>query len=203
VAVVDDDRPSAATVVLVEGPSDAAAVEALAGRLDRDLAAEGVHVEVADGVTNFPGALVRLAGPARRGAAGPPAGARPRVLGLYDEAEEAYVRRGLERAGLGVDLDRRGIEAAGFFVCVADLEDELIRSLGPAAVTDVLDAQGELRGFRTFQRQPAQRDRPVDAQLRRFMGTRSLRKIRYGRLLVDALDLDRVPRPLHALLARL
>jgi hypothetical protein len=214
--VVDDDRP-VATVVLVEGPSDAAAVEALAERLDRDLHAEGVHVEVADGVTNFPGALVRLAGSGPHASVGRLGdsgrsdggqgdggqGAPPRVLGLYDEAEEAHVRRGLDRAGFGTDLDRDGIEACGFFVCVADLEDELIRALGPAAVEAVLEAQGELRGFRMFQRQPAQRGRPVEAQLRRFMGTRSLRKIRYGRLLVDALDLDRVPRPLDHLLARI
>jgi hypothetical protein len=35
------------------------------------------------------------------------------------------------------------------------------------------------------------------------MGTRSLRKIRYGSLLVDALDLDRAPPPLTRLIARL
>jgi hypothetical protein len=215
VVVVDDDPP-AATVVLVEGPSDAAAVGALAERLDRDLLAEGVHVEVADGVTNFPGALARLVGTGPVGQGGREARARDatraesgarrparRVLGLYDEAEEAHVRRGLRRVGLGADLDRNGIEACGFFVCVADLEDELIRALGPAAVEAVLDAQGELRAFRMFQRQPAQRGRPVEAQLRRFMGTRSLRKIRYGRLLVDALDLERVPLPLDRLLARI
>jgi hypothetical protein len=38
-------------------------------------------------------------------------------------------------------------------------------------------------------------------QPRCFLGTRSGRKIRSGSLLVDALDLDRVPRPLDALLA--
>jgi hypothetical protein len=37
--------------------------------------------------------------------------------------------------------------------------------------------------------------------MRRFIGTRSGRKIRYGRLLVDALDLTRVPRPLQRVLS--
>ena len=57
------------------------------------------------------------------------------------------------------------------------------------------------RSFRTFRKQPAQRTRPTDAQLRRFMGTRSGRKIHYAALLVDALDLDHVPRPLDLVLA--
>ena len=82
------------------------------------------------------------------------------------------------------------MEALGFYVCVADLEDELIRALGAAAVEQVVDAQGELGSFRTFQKQPAQQGRTVEEQLRRFMGTRSGRKVRYATLLVDALALD-------------
>jgi hypothetical protein len=35
------------------------------------------------------------------------------------------------------------------------------------------------------------------------MGTRGGRKIRYARLLVNALDLERVPRPLDRVLAHL
>ncbi|HEX2374372.1 MAG TPA: ATP-dependent endonuclease, partial [Actinomycetota bacterium] len=38
-------------------------------------------------------------------------------------------------------------------------------------------------------------------QLRRFIGTHSGRKIRYARLLVDALELTSVPRPLDRVLA--
>src|SRR5437762_3176676 len=70
------------------------------------------------------------------------------------------------------------------------------------AVEAVVAAQGELRSFRVLQRQPAQRGVPIEAQLRRFMGTHSGRKIQYGRLLVEALDLARVPRPLDLVLAR-
>jgi hypothetical protein len=93
------------------------------------------------------------------------------------------------------------MEALGFYMCVADLEDELIRALGTTCVERVVDSQGELGSFRTLQKQPAQRGRSTDQQLRRFIGTRGGRKIRYARLLVDALDLDRVPRPLDRVLA--
>jgi uncharacterized protein (DUF2384 family) len=93
------------------------------------------------------------------------------------------------------------MEALGFYVCEADLEDELIRSLGVASVERVVEAQGELRSFRTLQKQAAQQGRTHEEQLRRFLGTRGGRKIRYARLLVDALDLTRVPRPLERVLA--
>jgi hypothetical protein len=67
-------------------------------------------------------------------------------------------------------------------------------------VEQVVEAQGELGSFRTFQRQPAWRARSSQ-QLRRFIGTHSGRKVRYARLLVDALDLRSVPRPLDRVLA--
>ena len=86
-------------------------------------------------------------------------------------------------------------------MCVADLEDELIRSLGAAAVEQVVDAQGELESFRTFQKQPAWRGQTNEEQLRRFMGTHSGRKIQSAASLVVALDLSRVPRPLDGVLA--
>ena len=86
-------------------------------------------------------------------------------------------------------------------MCHADLEDELIRALGPPAVEAVLGSQGELDSFRTFQKQPAQLGRPIEAQLRRFMGTRSGRKFRYAQLMTEAVDLASVPSPLDQLLA--
>ncbi|WBB68102.1 TOPRIM nucleotidyl transferase/hydrolase domain-containing protein [Micromonospora sp. WMMD812] len=181
----------ARTVVLVEGVSDQAAVETLAVRRGRDLAAEGVRVLPMGGVTNVGHYLDRL-GPAGRGL---------RLAGLYDHAEEGFVRRGLERAGLGAELSRDAMAGLGFHVCVADLEDELIRAVGVDGVQEVLAAQGELRSFRLFQRQPAQQERALPAQLRRFLGTRSGRKSAYARLLVEALDLDRVPRSLDGVLA--
>jgi hypothetical protein len=93
------------------------------------------------------------------------------------------------------------MEALGFYVCVADLEDELIRSLGAEVVEQVIDAQGDLASFRTFQKQPQWKGRTEEEQLRRFLGTYSGRKIRSAPLLVDALDLTEVPRPLDRVLA--
>jgi hypothetical protein len=132
-----------------------------------------------------------------------PGGLGIRLAGLCDEAEEEDFRRGLRRAGLDPGTGRGGLEHLGFFVCVADLEDELIRALGASAVERVIEAQGELRSLRTFRRQPAQRDRDQERQLRRFLGTRSGRKIEYGRLLASALDPAGAPRPLDRLLAHL
>jgi hypothetical protein len=178
-------------VVLVEGTSDQAAVEALAARRGRDLATEGISVVPMGGARSIR-QFVALFGPL---------GLDIRLAGLCDAGEEDDFRRGLERAGLGSDLDREGMESLGFFVCVEDLEDELIRSLGTPVVEQVLDAHGDLRSFRIFQKQPAQHGRTAHQQLRRFMGTRSGRKIHYGRWLVEALDLDNVPRPLDLVLA--
>ncbi len=185
--VAADDARAA---VLVEGPSDRAALEALARRRGRDLAAEGVVVVAIGGATNI-GRFLALLGPQAH---------RVTLCGLCDEAEERYFAAGLERAGFGRHLDRADLEALGFFVCVADLEDELIRALGPGEVQRVIEDQGELGSLRLFQGQPAQRERPVTEQLRRFMGTRSMRKIRYAALLVEALDLAVVPRPLAGVL---
>ena len=95
------------------------------------------------------------------------------------------------------------MEALGFFVCVEDLEDELIRALGTDAVERVVERQGELDAFRTFQRQPEWRGRTDEERLRRFLGTHSGRKIRAAPALIDALDLMRVPRPLDGLLVHI
>ncbi|WP_129545550.1 ATP-dependent endonuclease [Arthrobacter dokdonensis] len=132
-----------------------------------------------------------------------PAGLGLGVAGLCDTGDERYFMRGLVRAGPGPCANRTELRCHGFFVCVADLEDELTRALGADAVARIVDARGDLRSFRLFQNQPAQRERAVERQLRRFMGTHSGRKISYGRYLVDGLDLDYVPAPLDGLLSQL
>jgi hypothetical protein len=129
-----------------------------------------------------------------------PAGLDLGLAGLVDAPEEDDYWRSLERAGLSLGPTRADLERLGFFVCEADLEDELIRALGPARVEAVLEAHGDLSTFRTLQRQPAQRGRPIEAQLRRFMGTRAGRKEAYAAYLVGALDLEDMPRPLDLLL---
>ena len=175
--------------MLVEGISDQVALEALARRRGRDLAAEGVSIVPIGGAQAIGRFLDRFA---------------PfRLAGLCDAGEERHFRRALERRGLGAELTRADLESLGFYVCVDDLEDELIRALGAASVEALLESVGELASFRTMQKQPAWRGRPVEAQLRRFMGSSSLGKIEYARLLVGALDLAHVPRPLDGVLAHI
>jgi hypothetical protein len=182
---------SARAVVLVEGISDQRALEALAARRGRNLDAEGISIVPMGGAQAIGSFLDRFG----------PQGLDVRLAGLCDAAEEGDFRRGLERAGLGSGLTRTDVERLGFYVCVADLEDELIRSVGAAAVEQIIEAQGDLGSFRTLQKQPAWQGRTVEEQLWRFMGSGGRRKIRYARFLVDALDLARVPRPLDRVLA--
>jgi hypothetical protein len=181
----------ARTVVLVEGISDRRALEALAERRGRNLAAERISIVPIGGAQAI-GNFLELFGPQ---------GLDVGLAGLCDAAEESEFQRGLERSGLGSNLDRTAMESLGFYVCVADLEDELIRALGAASVERVVDAQGELGSFRTLQKQPAWQGRSNEEQLRRFMGSGGSRKIRYARLLVDALALTEVPRSLDRVLA--
>jgi hypothetical protein len=186
-----EKAPAPRTVVLVEGVSDQRALEALAERRGRHLAAEGVSVVPIGGSKNI-GRFLDHYGPH---------GLDVGLAGLCDAAEEGDFRRGLERAGLGANLSRAEMESLGFFVCVEDLEDELIRALGTDAVERVVEAQGELDAFRTFQRQPQWRGRTDEERFRRFLGTHRGRKIRSASALVESLDLTRVPMPLDALLA--
>ena len=110
-------------IVLVEGESDRIALETLAARLGRDLAVDGVAVLPTGGVHAIGRFLSRFG----------PTGLDVKLAGLCDEGEEHVVRRSLEAAGFGVDLTREAMEGLGFYVCSADLEDELVRALGPTA----------------------------------------------------------------------
>ena len=179
------------TVVLVEGVSDQAALEALAARRGRSLAGEGISVVAMGGAHRIGTFLERFG----------PQGLDIGLAGLCDAAEEGDFRRALERAGLGSNLTRAEMERLGLYICVEDLEDELIRSAGVTVVEDVIDSQGELGAFRTFQKQPAWRGRSTEEQLRRFLGTHSGRKARAAASLVGALAPTQVPRPLDRLLA--
>jgi hypothetical protein len=167
------------TVVLVEGTSDGRAIETLARRHGRDLEVEGVAVVPMGGYGNLPDYVARYRDVP--------------LAGLYDSGEERHFLRALECES------REELERAGFFACTRDLEDELTRAVGPEGMERVLAEQNELRAFRTYQKQPAHRDRPLEEQLHGFMWNR---KQRYAVLLVEALDLARTPRPLDRVLAR-
>jgi Overcoming lysogenization defect protein-like, TOPRIM domain len=160
-------------VILVEGTSDKVAVETLAEMRGRDLQAEGVVVVPIGGAQ----AIRRVAEDFGSGVT---------LTGLCDVGEAESFRRVL---------------GDGFYVCSRDLEDELIRALGPDTVEEIVDAHGDLGPFRTLQKQSQWQGRPKGDQLRRFMGSGGRRKIRYARFLVEALEPEQVPAPLAGVLA--
>ena len=178
--------------VLVEGDSDRVALHTAAERRGRDLAAEGIDVVAMGGITNTRAFASHYG----------PRGLRVPLAGLYDAPEESKVRHGLVAAGLVAALDPGALPGLGFYKCSVDLEDELIRALGVDAVEAVIEAAGEARSLRLLAGMPAQRGWSREAVLRRFLGVRSGRKARYAALLVGALEPDRVPEPLAAVLAK-
>jgi hypothetical protein len=186
-AIVDN----AVAVVLVEGISDQIALETAAVGRGRDLQAERVVIVPIGGAHAIGRFLTRLG----------PLGTRVRLAGLCDLREEEIFRRGLVTNHVGSPRTRADMEQLGFYVCVNDLEDELIRAVGTAGVEALFDSQGDLRSFRSFQSQPAWRSRDPEAQMYRFVRSSSRRNLRYARLLVEAaVARDTVPRPLDALL---
>ena len=158
-------------VILVEGITDRIAVEAVAVKLGRDLAAEGLEVVPIGGAQAVGRASAQYDG--------------ERIVGLCDAPEERWFRRVLGEAT---------------FVCVENLEDELIRALGAARVEEVVAAQGDLDTFRNFQNQPAWRGRSTESQLLRWMHNGD-RHHRYPPLLIEALEPQEIPSPLVGVLS--
>ena len=110
-------------VVLVEGLSDRAAVQAVARKTGRKLEDEGIAIVPMGGATNIRRFLTTFG----------PRGRDVRIAVLCDAAESAYFAQALTAA------DADGELAGRLFVCHRDLEDELIRALGGAAVEAVID----------------------------------------------------------------
>lgn len=176
--------------MIVEGATDQLALTLAARRLGRDLEAEGIDIKPIGGAHAIGGMLARLAGE------------RPevRIAGLCDENEEGVFRAALERVGYGPNLSRNAMEQLGFFVCSADLEDELIRAAGTSAISRLTELAGDARPWYTFQRQPAWHGQPEQQQFRRFIRSVSERNVRYIRAIVESLEPSRLPRPLKLLL---
>ncbi len=178
-----------AVLVLLEGRSDVAALQALAA--GRGLTIPSDRVELVDmgGATN-----IRRHVRARLHPAYPST-----LLGLCDARETPFFLRALRAEGLAA---RRPEDMAmhGFHVCHDDLEDELIRALGTVETVGLLHTLGLGEQFATFCRQPAWRGRPVHQQLHRFVGTTSGRKEALAGAFAGALSPGRVPDPLRRLL---
>ncbi len=182
---------TARSVVLVEGISDQIAIETLAIRRGRDLDAEGVAVLPIGGAQ----AITRYA--LEFG----PAGRKLPLAGFCDADAADILRRGLSKARVGNPQTREDMARLGFHICVKDLEDELIRAVRTADVEALIQSQGELGAFRTFQNQPEWRGRPIRDQLHRFFRIKARRSLRYARLLVETVESSRIPYPLDAALA--
>ncbi|MGG5258968.1 hypothetical protein [Phycicoccus avicenniae] len=168
-------------VVLVEGESDAVVVRAL-------LDARGAAAEVVPmgGVTNLARHLDALGGPG------------PGVLALVDAPEVRFASGALRRHGVRADtVEELGWH--GVLVCDRDLEDVLIRALGPDVVREELAGMAELGAFESLAQMPHWRGRPVAEQLHRFAGSGSGRKSRMAARLAGRLDPDDLPDPLGGL----
>jgi len=186
----ETDETSGATTVLLEGVSDVAAVRAVAKRLDVDLSS--VQLVDLGGVTNVRRVLLDIVH------ARPDAG----LLGLCDAGEVRFVLRALDVAGLGVAHERE-LPSRGFFVCHADLEEELIRALGTARTVAVIEGLGLGTKLATLQQQPAWQGRPLAEQLHRFCGVASGRKELLAGALAAELKPSEVPVPLRRLAERM
>ncbi len=161
------------SVVLVEGVSDRLALETLARCRGVELDDARVEIVPMGGAHAIGRHVGRFS--------------TERVAALCDAGERNVFRRA-------------GVPEHALFVCDADLEDELIRALGAEAIEVLLAERGDLSPFHTFQRQPAWRGRPVEAQLRRFLCSSDGRKLRYVPILVTALAPGRAPEPLAGVL---
>ena len=172
------------TVVLLEGRSDVAAVAEVAA--GSGLTADSYRLVDMGGVTGIRRQLQALR-------------AEPvpvRVLGMCDAGEVDIVVRALSAEGVRDEADLAG---HGFTVCRADLEEELIRALGPDRVLGVLDRLGLSHRLAVLQNQPAWRGRPLTDQLHRFAGTTAGRKELLAGELAAELAPDEVPAPLRDL----
>ncbi|GAB3712292.1 TOPRIM nucleotidyl transferase/hydrolase domain-containing protein [Mariniluteicoccus flavus] len=181
---------NARTVVLLEGASDVAAVRALMETSGID--PRPIELLSLQGVTNVGRVLkeIRLVR------------SDVDVVGLCDAAETRFVERALVQDGLPVS-DASDLPTYGFFVCVADLEEELIRALTPERARDTLMGAGLGGRFEALQTQAAWVDRPLAEQLHRFCGVASGRKELAAGILAGALADGEAPEPLAMLLDRL
>ena len=181
---------TARTVVLVEGISDQIALETMAARRGRDLAAEAVVVIPVGGAHAITRAVERFG----------PNGQQLQIRGLCDIGEVDVVRGALIAGGVNQrDVDGKAggpLARYGFGVCNRDLEDELIRAAGGDLIEATLQAEGDLGSFATLCKQPAWRDSAFHAQFHRWLRAGARRSQRYAHLLCRALPVGAHPVPL-------
>jgi hypothetical protein len=176
-------------VILVEGLSDLYSLVALAERQGRDLDGEGVSLvdmEGAGGLRTFLGLLG-------------PQGFGLRVAGICDADKEMEWGNVLQEVRLAASAGRGAMKAAGFFVCDRDLEEELIRAFGMDEIEKLIDEEGELAAYKALCGQPNQKGKSREDRLHTFLRSRG-RHVRYAPLIVERLDLAKVPKSLTSVL---
>lgn len=182
---------SAATMfVLLEGPSDVAAVSALMERAG--LSSPNVELVNLQGATNVGRVLAEIR-QIRSDAD---------VVGLCDAADTRAAEKALVADGLPV-MDATDLPVYGFFVCEPDLEGELIRALGAERAKAAIEGAGLAGKFDALRAQAAWADEPLADQLRRFARAASGRKENAAAALAMALGDDDLPEPLTMLLDRI
>ena len=189
VAMERDGRLRA--VILVEGMSDRHALEVLAARHGRRLDEEGIAIVSTGGATNIARFLARFG---------------PRGLDVRSRVCVTWPRRATSGAVSSGTVSvptcrcrtwrRWGSTGASTIWRTS----RSARTVQHPCSTSSRPTASSRRSARCSTNRP-QRERSTEEQLRRFMGTRSGRKSRYARLLVETLDLDRIPRPLDRALA--
>lgn len=178
----------ARTVMFVEGPSDFLALRVAARTMHVDLDARGVAVVSLQGA-GLLGTYLRLLGPE---------GLDLDITGLCDADAETDWQATLSAAGIPV-TDRAAMNAAGFFVCEADLEQELVGALGEPTVEAVIVQEGQAARLTRFVDTPERRLLSRAEQLAAFARNN---KTRWAPRLAEELSAATVPAPLQDLLGR-
>ena len=176
----------AETVILLEGHSDLLAIRVLARALDVDLDARGISLLSLDGA----GSVVHylsLFGPAGLGLT---------LRGLCDADHEETWRTRLQDAGIEV-TDRAAMNAVGFQVADADLEEELIGALGTQRVSELIEKENADQAFANFTQQGAIARLSLAEQQHDFLHKQS---VRWAPVLADDLSVEDIPQPIRDLL---
>lgn len=190
-----DARSSARLFVLLEGPSDVAAITTLVRKAGID--PTPLELVSLQGITNV-GRVLKEIRQVRADAD---------VVGLCDADETRFAEKALNDDGLPVQ-DASDLPVYGFFVCEPDLEGALIDALGAERARDAILGAGLGSTFDALRTQPAWADRPLAEQLHRFCGAASGRKGLAAAILADAFTDDELadgalPEALSMLLDRL
>ncbi len=176
----------AETVILLEGHSDLLAIRVLARALDVDLDARGISLLSLDGA----GSVVHylsLFGPAGLGLT---------LRGLCDADHEETWRTRLQDAGIEV-TDRAAMNAVGFQVADADLEEELIGALGTQRVSELIEKENADQAFANFTQQGAIARLSLAEQQHDFLHKQS---VRWAPVLAADLSVEDIPQPIRDLL---